>query len=342
MTSTGFPTLTTRTSYWQVSRAPRYSLLFAIPLLVFYQVLALLLAHGERSIRNGADVILQALFTAAAGAWGPPLFMVCLIGGGLWLVTRDMRAHGSRLRGGVFAAMLGESIALALIFGFVVGNVTSGVLGMLQTLALPGGAAHEQDAEPELLVDPRSQREHQPGPPVHLVACPTGEGEGLQHAEHPRGHVPHHEAEDQRERDRLAQHRGKHAAPEPRSVGAHVARDEPQPPADQANHEERRAPRARRRGEQGLQDHVRAVADRALAVREQQREYLVKHQQRDRKQQTVARGAAHLPIGGPRGESRETGARHRVMNLARVIPGLRARARRVCVLKDALAPSAPS
>src|SRR5947207_13098984 len=131
MPSTGFPTLTTRTSYWQVSRAPRYSLLFAIPLLVFYQVLALLLAHGERSIRNGADVILQALFTAAAGAWGPPLFMVCLIGGGLWLVTRDMRAHGSQLRGGVFAAMLGESIALALIFGFVVGSVTSGVLGKI-------------------------------------------------------------------------------------------------------------------------------------------------------------------------------------------------------------------
>src|SRR5207249_2713178 len=100
MTSTGFPTLTTRTSYWQVSRAPRYSLLLALPLLVFYQVLALLLAHGERSIRNGADVILQALFTAAAGAWGPPLFMVCLIGGGLWLVTRDMRAHGSRRRRG--------------------------------------------------------------------------------------------------------------------------------------------------------------------------------------------------------------------------------------------------
>src|SRR5213078_1894532 len=145
MTSSGFPSLSTRTSYWQVSRVPRYSLLFALPLLLFYQVLALLLAHGERSIRNGADVILQALFTAAAGAWGPPLFMVCLIGGGLWLVTRDMRAHGSRLRGGVFAAMLGESIALALIFGFVVGSVTSGVLGMLQTLALPGGAGHEMD-----------------------------------------------------------------------------------------------------------------------------------------------------------------------------------------------------
>src|SRR2546428_1752252 len=103
MTSTGFPTLTTRTSYWQVSRAPRYSLLFAIPLLVFYQVLALLLAHGERSIRNGADVILQALFTAAAGAWGPPLFMVCLIGGGVWVLPRGLRAPRGRAPGrGVF------------------------------------------------------------------------------------------------------------------------------------------------------------------------------------------------------------------------------------------------
>src|SRR5437667_5373814 len=145
MTSSGFPSLSTRTSYWQVSRVPRYSLLFALPLLLFYQVLALLLSHGERSIRNGADVILQALFTAAAGAWGPPLFMVCLIGAGLWLIARDMRAHGSRLRGGVFAATLGEPIALAVIFGLVVGSVTSGVLGMLQTLALPGGAGHEID-----------------------------------------------------------------------------------------------------------------------------------------------------------------------------------------------------
>src|ERR1041385_3010587 len=102
MTSTGFPTLGTRRSYWRGSRAPRYSLLLALPLLLFYQVLALRLAHGERSIRNGADVILQALFTAVAGAWGPPLFMVCLIGAGLWLATRAMRAPGAGARGGVF------------------------------------------------------------------------------------------------------------------------------------------------------------------------------------------------------------------------------------------------
>ena len=139
MTGTAFSSVSSRSSYWQLSRTPRYSLLFALPLLAFYQVLAVLLAHGARSVRNGADVILQALFTAVAGAWGPPLFMVCLIGAGLWLVTRDMRAHGSRLRSSVFVAMLGESIALALIFGFVVGSVTSGVLGMLQTLAVRAG-----------------------------------------------------------------------------------------------------------------------------------------------------------------------------------------------------------
>src|SRR2546427_9828606 len=115
MTSTGFPTLTTRTSYWQVSRAPRYSLLFAIPLLVFYQVLALLLAHGERSIRNGADVILQALFTAAAGAWGPPLFMVCLIGGGVWLGPRGLRAPRSPRPGGGCPAVRWERRRLALL-----------------------------------------------------------------------------------------------------------------------------------------------------------------------------------------------------------------------------------
>src|SRR5256885_9849890 len=77
-----FASFTPPGSYWQASRAPRYSLLFALPLLVFYQVLAVWLAAGPRSVRNGADVILQSLFTAVAGTWGPLLFMLCLIGGG--------------------------------------------------------------------------------------------------------------------------------------------------------------------------------------------------------------------------------------------------------------------
>src|ERR687888_2437447 len=102
MSGAPFPSFARSGSYWRTSRAPRYSLLFALPLLVFYQTLALLLAHGPRTVRNGADVILQSLFVAVAGTWGPLLFMVCLIGAGLWLVARDMRAPGSRPpRGGV-------------------------------------------------------------------------------------------------------------------------------------------------------------------------------------------------------------------------------------------------
>src|SRR5213078_3327197 len=97
MTNMDFLSVSSPSSYWQTSRAPRYSLSFALPLLLFYQVLAVLLAHGTRAVRNGADVILQSLFVAVAGSWGPLVFMVCLIGVGLWLVARDLRKN-SRLR----------------------------------------------------------------------------------------------------------------------------------------------------------------------------------------------------------------------------------------------------
>src|SRR2546425_13286894 len=94
MDSSGLSAFTRPGSYWQASRAPRYSLLFALPLLVFYEVLASLQSQGagegpEAGLRNGADVILQSLFIAVAGTWGPVLFMACLIAVGLWLVVRD-------------------------------------------------------------------------------------------------------------------------------------------------------------------------------------------------------------------------------------------------------------
>ena len=138
MTNMDFLSVSSPSSYWQTSRAPRYSLSFALPLLLFYQVLAVLLAHGTRSVRNGADVILQSLFVAVAGSWGPLVFMVCLIGVGLWLVARDLR-KSSRLRATIFGGMLAEALLLALLFGFLVGGVTSGVLGGLQILARPAG-----------------------------------------------------------------------------------------------------------------------------------------------------------------------------------------------------------
>jgi len=129
-------------SYWQASRAPRYSLLFALPLLVFYQVLAAVQPPGppgSGQLRNGADVILESLFIWLAGRWGPLLFLVCLTGFGLWLVARDLRRHPS-LRPGVLAGMLGEAVLLALLFGGVVARVTAALLdGGAPPLTLPGG-----------------------------------------------------------------------------------------------------------------------------------------------------------------------------------------------------------
>src|SRR5260370_7524334 len=106
-------------TYWQASRAPRYSLLFALPLLIIYQVLAALapVGPGGMSVRNGADVILQSVFIWLAGAWGPRLFMLCLIGVGAWLIAKDVR----KTRGGVNPAVLGgmllESLCLPLSLG---------------------------------------------------------------------------------------------------------------------------------------------------------------------------------------------------------------------------------
>ena len=117
-------------TYLQASRAPRYSLLFALPLLIFYQLLAALAppAPGGMVVRNGADVILESVFVWLAGAWGPRLFMLCLIGVGAWLIARDLRVNRN-LSPAVLGGMLLESVCLSLVFGVVVGGLTAALLG---------------------------------------------------------------------------------------------------------------------------------------------------------------------------------------------------------------------
>lgn len=122
-------------SYWQLSRSPRYSVLFAAPLLLAYEVSARILTHGETGIRNGADVILKSLFVAIGGREGILAFDVLLVAIGAWLVWRDRR--GGPLAPGVFAAMLGESVVLALAFGVVAGMLTALLLHGPAALAAP-------------------------------------------------------------------------------------------------------------------------------------------------------------------------------------------------------------
>jgi hypothetical protein len=134
-------------SYWAASRAPRYSVLFALPLLILYEVLAALLAGPQGSgVRNAADVLVKAPFVALAGARGPVYFAALVIAVCVALVWRDVRRSGGPIRGRVFALMLAESAALAVVCGVVVSLVTAQLLGVL------GGAAPAAAALPGLAV----------------------------------------------------------------------------------------------------------------------------------------------------------------------------------------------
>jgi len=138
-------------TYWRASRAPRYSYTFVLPLLAFYELLAAILPFGEtHGVRNGADVILKSVFYAAFGRWGPLAFGLLLVGMFVWGAVRDARKNREPLRAKYFAWMLGESVALALVFGVVVGLITARLLGTLHMLAL--APMQQLDAPTRLMV----------------------------------------------------------------------------------------------------------------------------------------------------------------------------------------------
>jgi hypothetical protein len=131
------------TSYWSATRAPRYSLVFALPLFLLYEGLAASLgsAPGTASVRNAADVALKTPFFLLSGARGSLAFFATVIAICVFLVGRDLRRTRDRPRPRTFALMLGESAVLALLLGVVVGTLTQRLLGVLTALAAQQGAA---------------------------------------------------------------------------------------------------------------------------------------------------------------------------------------------------------
>jgi CAAX prenyl protease-like protein len=124
------------TGYWRASRAPRHSLLFALPLLLLYELLAFTLSHDAiLGVRNGADVLLKSLFVGLGGRDGLIVFGLLLAGTGGALVIRDRR-RGGPIEPRIFVLMLAESVVYALLFGLVVGTLTGLLLGGL--VAGPG------------------------------------------------------------------------------------------------------------------------------------------------------------------------------------------------------------
>ncbi|HSC58994.1 MAG TPA: CPBP family glutamic-type intramembrane protease [Gemmatimonadales bacterium] len=130
-------------NYWQLSRSPRYSVLFAAPLLLAYEISARILTHGDAGVRNGADVMLKSLFVWLGGRDGILVFDVLLAAVGAALIWRDRRAGGAPLRWAVFALMLAEAVVLAVAFGFVASLLTALILNGPSILAIQGAAAFD-------------------------------------------------------------------------------------------------------------------------------------------------------------------------------------------------------
>jgi hypothetical protein len=129
--------------YFATTRAPRYSILFALPLLVLYEGLAALLETPQGGMRNGADALLRGAFTAAAGGHGPAILMAAIVLLGAGLVVVDLRRARERMRPVFFPLMFGESAVLAVAFGLVIGTITARLLGAAHLLAAgaPGDLA---------------------------------------------------------------------------------------------------------------------------------------------------------------------------------------------------------
>jgi membrane protease YdiL (CAAX protease family) len=125
--------------YWVTSRQPRYSVLFALPLLVLYEALAAAMSGSAfAGVRNGADVLLKTLFVSLGGRAGVFVFGLLLLGVGAFVVVRDLRSHGGRLNSRIFGGMFAESVVYALLLGTVVSLLTAWLLqGPLYTFQAP-------------------------------------------------------------------------------------------------------------------------------------------------------------------------------------------------------------
>jgi hypothetical protein len=143
----------TLSPYWRAAREARYSLLFALPLLALYEVLAFGLSGSAfAGVRNGADVLLKTVFVAFGGRYGLGAFTLALLGVGLALVWRDRRRHPGPLAVRYFGLMVGESLAYAAAFGTVVSRLTSLLLAPPLAAAQNAGGVAQLGPGTQLVV----------------------------------------------------------------------------------------------------------------------------------------------------------------------------------------------
>lgn len=126
-------------SYLRLTRTSTYSLLFAVPLLLLYEVgAARLAARNEDALRNGADVLLRSLL-AAGGVRGTLAFTGFLLGVAAIVILLEQRRRRVRVRLAPFAGMMLESMLYAVALGAVVGGATQWLLQSVPLLSAAGG-----------------------------------------------------------------------------------------------------------------------------------------------------------------------------------------------------------
>ncbi len=115
--------------YVIASRQPRYSILFALPLLLLYEALAAMISQSAfAGVRNGADVLMKTLFVSLGGRYGLLVFGFVLFGLAGYFVIRDQRRNGKKLDPRLFVGMFAESLVYAALLGSVVSLLTTWLL----------------------------------------------------------------------------------------------------------------------------------------------------------------------------------------------------------------------
>jgi hypothetical protein len=118
-------------NYWSATRAPRYSIVFAVPLLLLYEGLAWAMGGPEcPQVRNGADVLLKNLVHCSGRPYGLTAFAVVLLLVGLVLVGRDVRKNGRP----IWAHLRGDGVE-SVVYAMLLGVVASALTSMLLTAA---------------------------------------------------------------------------------------------------------------------------------------------------------------------------------------------------------------
>jgi hypothetical protein len=125
--------------YFENTRTHTYSLLFALPLLVLYEIGAMMIAGRAGGMRNGADVLLRTLLSAG-GLNGTLAFTAVLAVGAAVIVGLEQKRKRVPVRLAYFPLLLAESAAYAVLFGGMIAAATQVLLGGMVRMAADQGS----------------------------------------------------------------------------------------------------------------------------------------------------------------------------------------------------------